>query len=70
VEEAQLLGHDHVGTEHLLLALVREGEGIAAGVLQTFGALGKVREFTLAALQQRAATAGQESPGTPQGTAV
>jgi len=53
VDEAQRLGHDYVGTEHLLLALEREGEGLAAGLLRTFGALGRIREFTLAALRQR-----------------
>ena len=33
-DEARRLNHDYIGTEHLLLGLVREGEGIAAGVLQ------------------------------------
>jgi ATP-dependent Clp protease ATP-binding subunit ClpC len=37
VEEAHRLNHHYVGTEHLLLGLVREGEGIAAGVLENFG---------------------------------
>lgn len=37
VEEAHKLQHDHVGTEHILLGLVREGEGIAAGVLTSLG---------------------------------
>jgi ATP-dependent Clp protease ATP-binding subunit ClpA len=55
VDEAQRLHHDYVGTEHLLLALAREGEGLAAGILQQFGALGKVREFTLAEMQRRTA---------------
>jgi hypothetical protein len=36
-EEAGRLGHDRVGTEHLLLALASEGEGVAARVLQEFG---------------------------------
>jgi len=31
VEEARLLGHNYIGTEHLLLGLIREGEGVAAG---------------------------------------
>ena len=35
VDEARGLGEDHIGTEHLLLGLIREGEGIAAGVLET-----------------------------------
>lgn len=53
VDEAQRLHHEHVGTEHLLLALVREGEGLAAAILRTLGALGKVREFTLAEMHRR-----------------
>lgn len=36
-EEAQLFQHDHVGTEHLLLGLLREGDGIAAKVLSNLG---------------------------------
>ena len=34
VDEARLMGHHYIGTEHLLLGLVREGEGIAAEVLE------------------------------------
>lgn len=37
VDEAQGLGHNYVGTEHVLLGLMREGEGIAAQVLQSLG---------------------------------
>jgi ATP-dependent Clp protease ATP-binding subunit ClpA len=55
VEEAQRLHQDYVGTEHLLLALAREGEGLAAGILCTFGAPGKVSEFTLAEMDRRKA---------------
>ncbi len=48
VEEARLLGHNYVGTEHLLLGLIREGEGVAARVLIDLGAdKKKVREETL-----------------------
>jgi ATP-dependent Clp protease ATP-binding subunit ClpC len=36
-DEAQHLGHDFLGTEHLLLGLLREGDGIAAGVLTKLG---------------------------------
>ncbi len=36
-EEAKRLGHDYLGTEHILLALVREGEGVAAEVLNNLG---------------------------------
>jgi ATP-dependent Clp protease ATP-binding subunit ClpC len=51
VDEAQTLGHDHVGTEHLLLGLVRESEGIAAHILNSYGVIGKVRERTLRCLR-------------------
>jgi hypothetical protein len=37
IDESGGLGHDYIGTEHLLLGLVREGEGIAAGVLESLG---------------------------------
>jgi ATP-dependent Clp protease ATP-binding subunit ClpC len=37
VEEARRLNHNHIGTEHLLLGLVREGGGIGAGILVQFG---------------------------------
>src|SRR5260370_21693526 len=50
-EEAQRLQHQYIGTEHLLLGLVREGEGVAAKVLNNLGVdLNKVRsavEFIL-----------------------
>ncbi len=36
IDEARYLGHNYIGTEHLLLGLLREGEGIAAGVLGSF----------------------------------
>jgi ATP-dependent Clp protease ATP-binding subunit ClpC len=43
--EAVLLGHDHVGTEHSLLGLIREGDGVAAQVLVKLGAdLNRVRQ--------------------------
>ncbi|MDP2166818.1 MAG: ATP-dependent Clp protease ATP-binding subunit [Thermodesulfovibrionales bacterium] len=38
VEEARLLGHNYIGSEHLLLGLVREDEGIAGKILRSFGA--------------------------------
>ncbi|HEY8687093.1 MAG TPA: Clp protease N-terminal domain-containing protein, partial [Chloroflexota bacterium] len=37
IDEGRRLGHHYVGTEHLLLGLIREGEGVAAGVLETLG---------------------------------
>ncbi|MFQ5681404.1 MAG: ATP-dependent Clp protease ATP-binding subunit, partial [Candidatus Omnitrophota bacterium] len=43
-EEARRFNHDYIGTEHILLGLVREGEGVAAAVLDKFGmGLGRVR---------------------------
>ncbi|MCX5999464.1 MAG: NDP-hexose 4-ketoreductase, partial [Chloroflexi bacterium] len=43
-EEAQRFNHNYIGTEHILLGLVREGEGVAAKVLTNLGAdLNKVR---------------------------
>ena len=36
-DEARVFGHDHIGTEHLLLGLIREEEGIAARVLESLG---------------------------------
>jgi ATP-dependent Clp protease ATP-binding subunit ClpA len=51
LREALRLGHNYVGTEHLLLGLLREGEGVAAQVLVTLGAgLSRVRERVLALL--------------------
>merc|ERR1711937_239677 len=38
LEEARQLGHNYIGTEHILLGLVREGEGVAGRVLETLGA--------------------------------
>ena len=56
VDEARRLNHHYIGTEHLLLGLVREGEGIAAGVLQSLGVnLEKVRTQTILVLSQSGA---------------
>jgi ATP-dependent Clp protease ATP-binding subunit ClpC len=45
LREAQQLGHDYIGTEHILLGLIREGEGVAARVLVKLGAdLNRVRQ--------------------------
>jgi ATP-dependent Clp protease ATP-binding subunit ClpA len=53
-DEAHRLNHDYIGTEHLLLGLVREGEGIAAGILESLGvSLQKVRTATLKVLNQQ-----------------
>ena len=51
VEESRRMGHNYVGTEHLLLGLVREGEGVAAQVLVSLGAdLERVRQQVLTML--------------------
>ena len=51
IEEGQNLGHNYVGTEHLLLGLIREGEGIAAQVLTNMGVdLTRARKSVLALL--------------------
>src|SRR6266513_1145576 len=53
VDEARRLNHQYIGTEHLLLGLVREGEGIAAGVLESLGVnLEKVRAQVIHVLSQ------------------
>ena len=55
VDEARRLNHSYIGTEHLLLGLVREGEGIAAGVLESLGVnLERVRAETTRILSQSA----------------
>jgi hypothetical protein len=54
LREALQLGHNYIGTEHILLGLVREGEGVAAQVLTKAGAgLNRVRERVGALLSQR-----------------
>src|SRR5574338_33037 len=53
IDEARRLGHNYIGTEHLLLGLVREGEGIAAGVLESLGVnLDKVLHESIRVLSQ------------------
>src|SRR2546425_6880661 len=49
IDEARNIGQSHVGTEHLLLGLVREGESVGAGVLESLGVtLAKVRPQVIA----------------------
>ena len=58
IDEARRLGHNYIGTEHLLLGLVREGEGIAAGVLESLGVnLDKVRHEVIRVLSQSSSAA-------------
>src|ERR1043165_2011952 len=65
VEEARRLNHNYIGTEHLLLGLVREGEGIAAGVLESLGVnLEKVRTQVITVVSQSGS--GQHPEGKHQ----
>ncbi|MDE2766025.1 MAG: ATP-dependent Clp protease ATP-binding subunit [Chloroflexota bacterium] len=53
VDEARRLNHHYIGTEHLLIGIMREGEGVAAGVLESLGvSLEKVRTETTRILNQ------------------
>jgi len=53
VDEARKLGHSHVGTEHLLLGIVREGQSVGAGVLESVGvSLEQVRHQVIAVMGQ------------------
>lgn len=65
LEEARQLGHNYIGTEHLLLGLIREGEGVAARVLENLGVdLAKVRTQVIRMLGETAeVTAGSGSSG-------
>jgi len=55
IDEARHLGHNYIGTEHLLLGLLHEGGGVAAGVLDSFGiTLEQVRNETVKLLSQNA----------------
>jgi ATP-dependent Clp protease ATP-binding subunit ClpA len=63
VDEALRLNHHYIGTEHLLLGLVREGEGIAAGVLESPGVnLEKVRTHTIQVLSLSGASQKMKEP--------
>ncbi|GAC1526061.1 MAG: ATP-dependent Clp protease ATP-binding subunit [Marmoricola sp.] len=72
LREALQLGHNYIGTEHILLGLIREGEGVAAQVLQKMGAdLNRVRQQVIQLLSgyqgketQTAGTAPETGPST------
>ncbi|MFF7794654.1 Clp protease N-terminal domain-containing protein [Streptomyces sp. NPDC007991] len=67
LREAQQLHHNSIGTEHILLALVREGEGVGAKVLaERINPISKIRAAVLASLEgSRDAAAGPWPVGTP-----
>ncbi|MBN2177410.1 MAG: ATP-dependent Clp protease ATP-binding subunit [Demequinaceae bacterium] len=76
LREALQLGHNYIGTEHILLGLIREGEGVAAQVLGKLGAdLGGVRQQVIQLLsgyegKEPVATGAGPSEGTPAGSTV
>ena len=73
LREALQLGHNYIGTEHILLGLIREGEGVAAQVLKKLGAeLSQVRQTVMKLISsygegkkpQEASTGGRERRGS------
>ncbi len=75
LREALQLGHNYIGTEHILLGLIREGEGVAAQVLVKLGAdLNRVRQQVIQLLSgyqgKEPATAGGPAEGTPSTSLV
>ena len=62
LEEARQLGHNYIGTEHLLLGLIREGEGVAARVLENLGVnLSTIRSQVIRSLGESAETSSSTS---------
>jgi ATP-dependent Clp protease ATP-binding subunit ClpC len=75
LREALQLGHSYIGTEHILLGLIREGEGVAAQVLVKLGAdLNRVRQQALQLLSgystEKQAESGGRGEGTPSSSLV
>jgi ATP-dependent Clp protease ATP-binding subunit ClpC len=75
LREALQLGHSYIGTEHILLGLIREGEGVAAQVLVKLGAdLARVRQEVIKLLSgyqgKEPASTGAREEGTPSGSLV
>ena len=69
LREALQLGHNYIGTEHILLGLIREGEGVAAQVLVKLGAdLNRVRQQVIQLLSGYQGKEPQQSGGPAEGT--
>ncbi|SFE42243.1 ATP-dependent Clp protease ATP-binding subunit ClpC [Lentibacillus persicus] len=69
-DEARKLGHSYVGTEHILLGLIREGEGVAARVLNNLGvSLNKARQQVLQLLGSNESQAGRQGRGAQSSNA-
>ena len=67
VDEARRLNHHYIGTEHLLIGLMREGEGVAAGVLESLGvSLEKVRDETNRIIQSQSSGQSGGAPASPR----
>ncbi|MCH8230593.1 MAG: ATP-dependent Clp protease ATP-binding subunit, partial [Chloroflexi bacterium] len=67
VDEARRLNHHYIGTEHLLIGLMREGEGVAAGVLESLGvSLEKVRDETNRIIQSQSSGKSGGAPASPR----
>lgn len=65
MDEARKLGHSYVGTEHILLGLIREGEGVAARVLNNLGvSLNKARQQVLHLLGSNEAASSHQGGGS------
>ncbi len=70
LREALQLGHNYIGTEHILLGLIREGEGVAAQVLVKLGAdLSRVRQQVIQLLSGYSGPGQPEKTGGPAGSA-
>jgi ATP-dependent Clp protease ATP-binding subunit ClpC len=68
LREALQLGHNYIGTEHILLGLIREGEGVAAQVLQKLGAdLNRVRQTVIQLLSGYTGGKGEQVAAGAQG---
>jgi ATP-dependent Clp protease ATP-binding subunit ClpC len=68
LREALQLGHNYIGTEHILLGLIREGEGVAAQVLQKLGAdLNRVRQTVIQLLSGYTGGKSEQAPGGQPG---
>src|SRR3990172_4917584 len=66
VEEARLLGHSYIGSEHLLLGLIREEEGIGGKILRSFGAnLLGIRQLVINYLRRAATQVSAKKSPTP-----
>ncbi|MHA6259161.1 ATP-dependent Clp protease ATP-binding subunit [Sporosarcina sp. CAU 1771] len=69
VDESRKLGHSYIGTEHILLALIREGEGVAARVLSNAGvSLNKARQQVLQLLGNNDSSVGNQGTSNSAAT--